>query len=67
MNLTADLDNESHCKNQYAMNLRKAERKLKDMEIQQEEMLIKVENIQVSKTLSTKGPHTVGKNHLYKA
>ena len=46
--LTADLDKETRCKNEYAKNWRSAERKLKELEFHREEDQKNLERMQVN-------------------
>ena len=47
LNLKAELDNERHSKRDFSNNLKKAERRIKEWEVQQEQLIKKLEHLQV--------------------
>ena len=47
LNLKAELDNERHSKRDLSNNLKKAERRIKEWDVQQEQLLKKLEHLQV--------------------
>ena len=61
--LTADLDNEQRCKNDFAKNWRRSERRMKEIEFQQDEERKNFERFQVKCTLSNALHHVCFLQH----